>query len=170
MKLADQIILHLLKHGRRDPNEIMIPNFYLYRYEMDLFKLTKDQFIVEYEVKITRSDFFNDFKKYHTEYGEFHEASSSWKDKHNVYKHDHIRTGAGPNRFVFVVPEGMVSLAEVPRHCGLMYCYVQDEKVWSIQTERPAPMLHKNKFTDYQRLAKSLSWREDRWRRKFYKV
>jgi hypothetical protein len=177
MKLADRIILHLLKHGRKDPGEIMIPNFYHHGYEMDVFKLTKKQLVVEYEVKISRADFFNDFKKFHTDYGLFDEVKLEFMEKRDLYKHDLLVAGRAASSFFFVVPEGLVSKNEVPKHCGLMYFQLsgtmQPEGYLSdfdkLYTERPAPILHKRQFTDYQQLAKSLSWREDRWRRKSYK-
>lgn len=172
MKLADQIILHLMRYGRRDPNEIMIPNFYHLGYEMDVFKLTKEQLVVEYEVKISRSDFFNDFKKYReygayrTEYGAYHTQTHSWPTIKNVYKHDQLREGHGPNRFVFVVPDGLVEPHEVPSHCGLMYFTTSEHRITTI---RPAKLLHTKKFNDFKQLAKSLSWREEHWRRKCLK-
>ena len=169
MKLADKIILTILQHGRKDPNEILLPNIYQYGYEMDCFKVMKTGMVVEYEVKISRSDFFNDFKKYQTAYGKFDDKLLAWPDKRNVLKHDQIRDGHGPNRFFFVVPEGLVQKTEIPSHAGLMY-YYDGLRGTGISTIKPAPLLHRNEFQNYRQLATSLSWREDRWRRKFYKV
>lgn len=155
MKLADQIILHLLKYGRRDPSEIMIPNFFYFMYEMDCFKLmAKTQFIIEYEVKISRADYFNDFKKNFKPYG-----------RPTVYKHQQIAEGRASNRFFFIVPQGLISVKEVPHYAGLMY--YEDGK---ITTVKPAPLIHSRKFEDYQWLATSLSWREERWRLKANKL
>lgn len=176
MKLADRILLHLLKYGRKDPSEIMIPNFYHFGYEMDMFKLTSKQLVVEYEVKISRADYHNDFKK----------NTKLWKQDAE-YKHDIIAQGKAANSFCFVVPEGMVHPNEVPKHCGLMYfrpagslvpsvqvCLPDEEPQVSIAdtiySVKPSPVLHKNKFTDFQALAKSLSWRENNWREKFHAV
>lgn len=151
MKLADRIILHLLKYGRKDPGEIMIPNFFCFMYEMDMFKLmAKTQFVIEYEVKISRADYFNDFKKCFGQY-----------QKPPVYKHQSLAEGRGANRFFFVVPQDLISVKEVPHYAGLMY--YEDGK---ITTVKPAPLLHQRKFEDYQWLATSLSWREERWRTK----
>ncbi len=158
MKLADRIILHLLKYGRRDPSEIMIPNFYHGLYEMDVFKLMRTGYVVEYEVKISRADYYNDFKKM---------RETGWRNGGTVkqhFKHDAIREGRGSNRFFFVVPSGLIKPEEVPGHCGLMYYHEQ-----KIETIKPAPLIHKKEFTDYKSLATSLSWREDRWRRKSYR-
>jgi len=155
MKLADQIILHLLKYGRKDPSEIMIPNFFMYMYEMDCFKLIpKTQFVIEYEIKISRADYFNDFKKNYKPY-----------QRPALYKHQELAAGRAANRFFFIVPTGLVSSEEVPHYAGLMY--YDGEK---IITQKPAPLIHKREFEDYKSLATSLSWREERWRRKIQKV
>lgn len=177
MKLADRILLHLLKYGRKDPSEIMIPNFYHFGYEMDMFKLTSKQLVVEYEVKISRADYFNDFKK----------NRKAWKSD-TEYKHDLIRSGKAASSFCFVVPENLIHPNEVPKHCGLMYfrpegtvipkinSLVEEDvdpdvsiadKIYSVKA---SPTLHKNKFTDFQALAKSLSWRENNWRTKYYSL
>jgi hypothetical protein len=153
MKLADQILLHLLKHGRKDPSEIMIPNFYCHSYEMDLFKLTKNGYIVEYEVKISRADYFNDFKK-----------SFKLYNQPEVFKHQNLEQGRSANRFTFVVPEGLIEIKEVPKYAGLMYYYNDVYNGTKIITIKPAPLLHRNEFQDFKSLATSLSWREERWR------
>lgn len=145
-----------MKFGRKDPSEIMLANYYLFNYEMDVFKLMKTGLVVEYEVKISRADFFNDFKKNYKRY-----------QQDAVYKHQEIAAGRSANRFVFVVPIQLVRPDEVPDYAGLMY---YTESINQIVTIKPAPLIHKKPFEDYKQLATSLSWREDRWRRKFYKV
>lgn len=174
MKLADRIILHLMKYGRKDPSDIMIPNFYHGAYEMDVFKLMKTGYVVEYEVKISRADFFNDFKKMRERY-KYDELYNLEIDK--TFKHDSIRDGKGPNRFFFVVPDGLIKKEEVPAHCGLMYFTPEGTMIPggylssrdSTEVIKPAPLIHKGEYQDFKALATSLSWREDRWRRKFYK-
>lgn len=123
-------------------SDIVVPNFFINSYyEMDLFKLTKSGFVTEYEIKISRSDFFNDFKKGYN---------------CNKSKHELIKEGSRIcNYFVFVVPEGLVKKEEVPEHLGLMYygdrfAYVQKGK-----------KLHNRKFENYQMLAEKLSYREN---------
>lgn len=76
--------------------------------ECDVISISKSNYIYEYEVKISRSDFFADFKK---------------------IKHKLMTEGVGikeetylsPNYFYFVVPEGLVSVDEVPKYSGLIY-------------------------------------------------
>lgn len=81
--------------------EIRLQNFYYKGFEADLFRLQNNGYIIEYEIKVSRSDFFKDFEK---------------KDKH-----EQIKSGQRCNRFYFVVPTCLVKIAEVPDYCGLIY-------------------------------------------------
>lgn len=150
MKLADKISFDLIKWARGSGHEILIPNFYHGWYEMDLFRLTNTEYVIEYEIKISRSDFFNDFKKNTRVY------SGTGLESQNKLKHDMIAKGEGKcNRFFFVVPKDLVSIDEVPAHCGLIYY-----RDGNLRIIKNAPLLHKNKTADFKRLAVSLSFRE----------
>ena len=63
MQLKDKICFDLMTFVRKTPNEVVIPNFYFGFYEMDVFRLTPSGFITEYEIKTSRADLKNDFKK-----------------------------------------------------------------------------------------------------------
>jgi len=159
MKLADKISFELIKWARGSGHEILIPNFYHGWYEMDLFRLTNTEYVIEYEIKISRSDFFNDFKKNTRVY-----LSGSY-DYQTKLKHDMIANGEGKcNRFFFVVPKDLVSINEVPEHCGLIYYNESSDfygnKYSNLTMVKNAPILHKNKTADFKKLAVSLSFRE----------
>ncbi len=119
-------------------------------WEMDLFKLTNSGYIYEYEVKISRSDFFNDFKK-----------RIKGSLKHNRFKEGNCTC----NRFFFVVPQNLIKVEEIPAYAGLIY-FLEDRRFHLIKN---APLIHKNKVKDniYKQLAHSLSFREAIYR---YKV
>jgi hypothetical protein len=142
MKLADQIKFDLMYWVRGSQTDIIIPNFYLGTwYEMDLFRLTKAGVVYEYEIKISRGDFKNDFKKGITEYN----CKS---------KHDSIKTGERLcNYFYFVCPEGLIKKEEIPDHCGLIYF---NHRLSIVKT---AKKLHNNRFGDYKMLADKLAYR-----------
>ena len=63
MQLKDEIMFKLTTFIRKIPNEVIIPNFYFGWYEMDVFRLTSSGFVTEYEIKTSRADLKNDFKK-----------------------------------------------------------------------------------------------------------
>lgn len=150
MRPADQIKYRLIRWLRAGAYDIIIPNYYIGRWEMDVMRVLSTGYMVEYEIKVSRADFKADFKK----------AFTSWRDKEVVNKH--VETSQGKrdcNRFFFVTPEGMITCNEVPKYAGLMYC--SDEGVRIVKN---APLLHKRKFEKYQDVAQGLSFREQRLR------
>lgn len=127
-------------------------NVFVYKWESDLFSVTSTDYAIEIEVKVSRSDFFADFKK----------------DKHFLLsKHNHtLLTMRGscysdnfssinvvevhkliPNRFYFCCPKGMLLASEIPKYAGLIH--VKDGGEYSII--KNAPLLHKDKF-DYKKM------------------
>lgn len=101
--IADEISKKLQKYILTHSNDVIIPNFYFGGWEMDVCKITGiSQYVTEYEIKTSRSDYFNDKNK---------------GDKHFVYE-----CGAGkPNKFYYVVPDDLIKPSEVPIWAGLIY-------------------------------------------------
>ena len=127
MKLSDKITKKFLRHISWW-NQIIIPNFYL-NWEMDIFRMVPTGYIYEYEIKISKSDFKNDFKKSFG-YSNKHEKLRNWK--------------LDCNRFYFIVPENLIKIDEVPKYCWLIYFY-ETPKWWYFKTIKNAPFLHKEK-------------------------
>lgn len=146
MKKADKIKFELMRYCRSHPYDIVIPNFFVGRYEMDIFKLTQTGYIIEYEIKVSRSDFFADFKKCYSVY-----------NFGKVNKHDEIAYNKSScNRFFFVVPKGLISANECPVHSGLLYF-----NGYSFDMIKNAPLIHKQKQDQsiYKKIALKLSFR-----------
>ena len=98
--------------------------------EADVLSLTNNFFVYEYEIKISRSDFFADFKKHF---------------KHSILKREDWIVGTRyenkiANYFFYVVPENLIALNEVPHYAGLIY--ISDGKT---KTIKEAPRLHNNR-------------------------
>lgn len=91
-------------------------------YECDLFVLSAAGYSIEYEIKLTKSDFMAEKKK--------------------RLKHEHLsyRDAGVPTRFFYVVPDGLVLIREVPDYAGLVYI-----DRGSMVFVRPAPRLSKDK-------------------------
>jgi hypothetical protein len=137
MKIADKIKFSLMRFTRSTATDVIVPNFYINSpWEMDLCRITKAGIVYEYEIKISRSDFKNDFKK---------------ANKHSVIKNG----GRICNFFYFVVPEGLITKDEIPEYCGLYY-YTKHDSFTLVKSPK---RLHKNKFNDYKMLAEKLSFR-----------
>ena len=109
-------------------------------WECDVFEITKAGYFVEYEIKISRNDFKADSRK--SDKGvswftnEFQHLNRPERNKHADLE---LRSGKGPSRFWFVVPDGLVKEDEVPEWAGLLYI---DRHVSCIKS---APLLHRIK-------------------------
>lgn len=89
-------------------------------WENDVLSLNDSGYLVEFEVKISRSDFLADRKK--TRFFHYDKQAS---------------IAYTPNRFYYAVPAGLVGRDELPWFAGLVYV---GEK---IEVVRAAPMMHK---------------------------
>ncbi len=99
--------------------------------ECDVISVSKSNYIYEYEVKISRSDFFADFKK----------------DKHTPMLEGKSTKGdvyLSPNYFYFVSPTNLISIEEVPTYSGLIY--MNDLLQFTIV--KKAPLIHNEKAND----------------------
>lgn len=127
--------------------------------EADAIAISKAGIITEFEIKMSRADFFADFRK----------------PKHEVFKSGmkvlegnlHGLINKYPNKFYFAVPKNLVSIDEVPEYAGLIYL-----NKYSLQTHpgqtfidfqfvRKAPYIHKMKAEDelIKSIARTLSAR-----------
>ena len=144
MRVSDRMKRDLMVWARSGGYDIIIPNFYLGRYEMDVFRLTPAGLVTEYEIKTSRSDFKADFLK----------ECPGTHTKHDLM----MEKQSSCNRFYFVVPKKIVQLHEVPGYAGLIH-YKGNR---GFEIVKNAPLIHKNKqpLTIYKDLAVSLSFRE----------
>lgn len=123
-------------------------------WESDFFIQKQNGYSYEFEVKISRSDFFNDKKKVEKhlilETGKYLKKGtlSNWNRDESKWDHQDESTEENhefrPNKFFYVVPENMIKAEEVPNYAGLMY--VPNEPHKDIVTVKEAPFIHKNKL------------------------
>ncbi len=145
IKLSDKISIEIMNQLAGTRSDIMLPNFYVGRYEMDVFKLTKSGFISEYEIKISKSDFLADFRKY-----------DCWNGKKTL-KHDLIKSGGRAcNRFYFVTPQNILTIKDIPPHSG----WIEMHDSGYLDVKKNAPVLHKRKYEDFDTLSRTLAFRE----------
>ena len=163
MRKSDEILRALIYKVRKSGHEIVIPNFYFGKWEMDLFRLLNTGYLSEYEVKTSRADFRKDFKKqtHDIKYNINNPSGKRFVKENFQNKHEQIRAGNYPaNKFFFVVPAGMVKPDEVPDYAGLIY-YISDEWGGRFETIKPGKFIHKNKpEIDLEQICKSLCYRE----------
>lgn len=119
---------------------IIVPNVHLHFWEADLIGITGSDFVHEYEIKLSKSDFRADFNK---------------KTKHN-----HLKGRRGPNYFWYVCPPGLLTVEDMPEYAGLIQIvpnklnrshrisYGECERAaTSIEVIKQAPRLHDGKIT-----------------------
>jgi len=114
--------------------DITMQNFFIEEWEMDLFLMKQSWYVYEYEIKISRADFFNDFKK-----GDKHKQLKLWE--------------RACNKFYFVVPENLIHINEIPNEYGLLYYYPETGRFKDI---KKAKILHKKKIGDDNNFQKYL--------------
>ena len=111
--------------------KVACPNIYYYwTWECDVLALTKSDYLIEYEIKISKADFENDFK------------SKSWKHRFLTNQQNH----KSPNRFYYVIPVELEDKIVVPEYAGLI---VVIKNKWSnyyhVRVKKKAPRLHSRK-------------------------
>jgi len=153
MKLKDRINNELIYQiGER--GDIILPNYYLGMWEADVIRIRRSHLVYEYEVKTTRKDYFNDFKK---------EVGGRWTPLRN--KHKELENGTREcNRFFFVVPENLITKEEIPPYAGLVYYkeYKYKEEIHGHFTQILQGKLIRRKFpVDYETIARKLAFREN---------
>lgn len=140
---TEQKLIDALERNYLSGYTLWIRNAYIFGdWESDFLNVARSGYCNEFEVKISRSDFFNDFKKVR--------RHSVMKNGTYVYWfNNEVRTQEfRPNRFWYVVPAGLIRLEEIPEYAGLIYCKPLERwpDTLDIEIVKPAPVLHKQKF------------------------
>lgn len=118
--------------------QIILSNYFHADWEADLLLIDAEGFSHEIEIKFSKSDFKNDFKK---KYIHHHTGEK-------FLKHDKISCGDyACNRFSFLLPMGMIKHDQIPEHCGIIEFY-HDEDNWetSFTTVREAKNVHETSY------------------------
>jgi hypothetical protein len=127
--------------------------------EADVFGIRKNGYMYEFEIKRSRSDFFNDFKNKTYKHKLLQEGKAV--SIHDEWERGQ-RTGGTyevisiPNKFFFVCENGLISPDEVPEYAGLIYVDFS-----GLDYKKNAKFIHKNKANAmiYKRVANILSQR-----------
>lgn len=141
--------------------EYRLANAFIFRWESDFFVKQRNGYCYEIEIKISRSDFFADFKK-----KEKHEILQTggykWisKDyKTNIETENFREIKFRPNKLFYCVPEGLIKANEIPKYAGLMYARERD-----IIIVKNAPIIHREVIKAEMRLCNKFYnyWMEER--------
>lgn len=126
--MTEKDIISVLNRFYKTNPKYLISNLYVFDWESDYLALTNSGYWYEVEVKISRADFFADFKK---------------KEKHEVLSG--AKEGLRPNYFAYACPEGLIAPEEVPEYAGLIY--IPHAGAYYGTSGKSTPQLHKQKIT-----------------------
>ncbi len=126
-------------------------------WECDMFCTTKAGYWHEFEIKVSRADFFKDFDKKMAMLRGRRRSSRfcGVKGVDTLHKHAMMEGGdeRGPSYYWFCIPEGLVEESEIPDYAGLIEfpepAGKKPSPYWRgyMNTVRKAPKLHKMKIS-----------------------
>lgn len=116
-------------------------------HECDVLAVSGAGFLYELEVKVSRGDYRKDFEKA----VKHRHLAERTAPRHHVNR----RTGEAqthlfvPNHFAYFVPEGMVSVEEVPEYAGLLVLRTFESGGAALEWVKRPPRLHDVKADAY---------------------
>lgn len=138
MLKIEELVYNYIYANHDFTEEIVLTNYFHADWEADLLVIDKNGFSHEIEIKLSKSDFKNDFKK-------------SFVNPHTgekFLKHDKICCGDYVcNQFSFLIPMGMIPHDQIPDYCGIIEFY-HDADNWEThfyQIRNPK-MIHKDQY------------------------
>lgn len=131
---------------------LVLTNYFHTDWEADILLIDQDGLSHEIEIKLSKADFKNDFKKSYTN----HASGEIFR------KHEKIKCGDYVcNQFSFLIPMGMLRATEIPEHCGIIEFY-HNPDAWETEffEVRKPSQIHTDsywKMIDKERLLRSLA-------------
>lgn len=184
----------LEKYFAENSVRYFMDNLFVFRWESDKLIETKTGYIYEFEIKISKADFKNDFKNKVDKH-----AILGWKnDGGQVYlpsflerceemeeraknsprsiytigyrqsneKFFRIERFKRPNKFYYAVPEGLIEPEEVPTYAGLIWVTNKGGLI----EKKKAPYIHKDKYNDAElKLGEKFYYHMVDWKRAFWR-
>lgn len=164
----------------------VLENLYVFSWESDKLIETRSGLIYEFEIKISKSDFKNDFKNKKDKHvilegtSEFLPSYDEVKKEYDYaerYK-DNYRTSRykKPNYFYYAVPEGMIEASDVPSYAGLIYVLpdgaMEDMNgkynFQGFYVVKAAPKIHEVKYSDDElKLSEKFYYNMLSWKNKY---
>ena len=143
----------------------VMENLYVFSWESDKLIKTRSGMLYEFEIKISKSDFKNDFQKEdkHVVLEGKEEVVPAYIElvmeygENRISKEPYLVAGRKkPHYFYYAVPEGLIEVNEIPEYAGLIYVLPEGENKnrdgrWcscGIYVVKEAPKLHNEKYSD----------------------
>lgn len=155
-KFTENFIQRALSNHYFSPNSVKydIDNLFVFKdWESDKVLITKSGYIYEFEIKVSKSDFKNDFK--HKE--------EKYKNFNLVMEGEELTDKCFPNYFSYACPKGLIQTEDIPDYAGLVYV---DELGWLKIVKMPK-RIHKSKLSEEQLgLAEKFYYNMINWKNK----
>ncbi len=171
-KHSETSIISLLDSKYNGNCKYKLANKFIFLWESDFFVLKQNGYSYEFEIKISRSDYFADKKKIEKhsilQTGTYKKTTGKWvfdKESGTRKRIEMTETKEAkfrPNKIFYVVPENLISIDECPPYAGLMYV-----KSYFIETVKQAPFIHKEKLEYADILCDKFYWN---WRESLVKI
>lgn len=100
---------------KEHPNDLVLKGPRINGFEADILRLSESGYTVEYEIKISRADYSIDQRKFRYE-----RPNDFDRPGKQIFKHHLIASGHHVNEFYYIVPEGLLSVTEIPPYTGLI--------------------------------------------------
>lgn len=137
---AKQITKVFVNHVMKNRSQnYVFPNVYLGSWEADILEITTSKYSYEYEIKTSKADFKADAKK-----------CGGLRKK--IMKSEVLEQGKRVNHFYYLVPEGLLTVEEIPSYAGLIYAIpseYQGKIHIKFEVKKISPRLSKTKTTDF---------------------
>ena len=115
----------------RTTKHVLVPDAYLLGslFSSDLIRITPQRLYVEYQIEMSLNSFLDDFRntyKWHMTLDRVkHPGERVRLDRHTwLTLNHHDKRGFNqmprPKQFYFVAPKGVIPIANIPAHCGLI--------------------------------------------------
>ncbi len=97
--------------------------------ELDFLLIDDKDTCTEFEIKVTRKDFLDEFNKK--------------IDKHTLLVR---RDSTCPNRYIFICPQGVARRDEIPEYAGFVELIPQDDGTYEYKVVKKPPLLNSFKL------------------------
>lgn len=184
----------LEKYFAQNSVRYFMDNLYVFSWESDKLIETKTGYIYEFEIKISKADFKNDFKNkvdkhvilgWKKDSGQVYlpsflkkceemeeRAKNSPRSIYTIgYRQDNekyfrIERYKRPNKFYYAVPEGLIEPEEVPAYAGLIWVTNKGGLI----EKKKAPYIHKDKYNDAElKLGEKFYYHMVDWKHAFWR-
>lgn len=129
-------------------------NIHYYAFESDLLILRTSGTVIEYEIKLSVSDFKAGLKKKQVinPNNKNRRQNKIHPEQTYTYRHDYLISGLGANMFYYVAPDYVINAVDIPEWAGIIKATPNNTaNHCSILIQRKAKSLHRDKALDSMR-------------------